>query len=81
MLGGMSLTEDIQALKGLYPWVATETGDPMKNAMQKLATLDRLYFAHPIKINPMIGTPKAIELCASIIQVNSLNLFFLNKIK
>ncbi len=74
MLGGMSLTEEIQAFKGLYPWVTTETGDPMNNAMQKLATLDRIYFAHPIKINQMIGTPKAIELCASIIQVNSSNL-------
>ena len=71
MLGGMSLTEDIQVMKGLYPWVTTEIDNPLNNAIQKLATLDRLYFAHPIKIYPMVGTPQAIELCDSIIQVNS----------
>ncbi len=69
MLGGMSRTEDIQVINGLYPWVTTEIGYPMSNAIKKLATLDRLYFAHPVKINPMIGTPKAIDLCDSVIQV------------
>ncbi len=81
MLGGMSLTEDSQVMKGLYPWGKTETGDPMNNAIQKLATQDRLYFAHPIKINPIIGTKKAIELCGSIIKVNIFNFVILNKIK
>jgi len=50
----------------------------LNNAIQKLATLDRLYFAHPIKIYPMVGTPQAIELCDSIIQVSSLKLAVLN---
>ena len=40
-------------IPGLYPWVGTEIGDPMYKVFEKLSLLDRLYFAHPVKVNWM----------------------------
>ena len=53
ILGGMAANTDIEIIAGLYPWVNTEDGDPMANAFEKIALLDRVQFVHPIKVPTM----------------------------
>jgi len=64
VLGGLALSNDTEIIAGIYVWVGNR--DKMANktasdfthsiktlAFEKLALLDRLHFAHPIKINKM----------------------------
>lgn len=49
----MVANTEFQVIPGLYPWVDTEIGAPFYKVFEKLSLLDRLYFAHPIKISRM----------------------------
>ena len=59
------MNTEMELLPGLYPWVKTElTPNPMDYTFEKLALLDRLYFAHPVKIMSM----EKARFCQVIIQ-------------
>jgi hypothetical protein len=65
ILGGLAVNTEMELLPGLYPWVKTElTPNPMDYTFEKLALLDRLYFAHPVKIMSM----EKARFCQVIIQ-------------
>jgi hypothetical protein len=73
ILAGIDINTNMEVIPGLYPWVKTEKEQPLYFAIEKLAILDRVNFAHPIKISLINGTKKAIKLCKFIIQVRKIN--------
>ena len=69
ILAGIASTTEIVAIPGLNPYVNTEKGDPMHDFLEKCATLDRIYFVHPLKISQIDGNEQGKKFCDIIIQV------------
>lgn len=57
ILGGMVDNSEIQVIPGLQQWHYYKIGNlianDLNNLFEKLALVDRLYFAHPVKVTTM----------------------------
>lgn len=69
ILGGMDLNTNMELIPGLHQDVTTEEGYVYNYAFEKIATLDRIHFIHPIKLSQIDKTETGTKYCKLIIEV------------